>query len=318
MQTEQAPSCEDGRHTTCIHVLDRPARVRQEREVGDDLAPASLCTCACHEDCPLAHEEGGARWPSGCICPGTLRLLEHGEKGGGGTDLAQRLRATRDEAQRASKARRELRQRAQGLSSDEASRLLEEIWVAHGLKVPPAYAKVRLVDSALGSRLDDARTTVDALGGAGRAVGRFVRTVRGRSHDDEPTPRTDYVIETGRDSTEVVVEADAGPRLAALSDKAVFASQAMTALRVVLRDGAGGSIGVYARDADSERPLLLGLIPAAEAAPYRPSLAAAARVGQEAVCRALRVGTRGGRWRLYVLRPLSPDDASGPTGFRNA
>jgi hypothetical protein len=78
---------------------------------------------------------------------------------------------------------------------------------------------------------------------------------------------------------------------------------------VALRDGLEGSIEVWERTPASSASLSrLGLIPPAEAMSYRQPLAAAKRVGQIAVCQAVRMGTRTGGWCLYVHLPLSSDD----------
>jgi hypothetical protein len=307
--------CRDERHTTCIHVLDAVERWPRPYQVTEDLALAALCSCTCHLDCPLADRESAADWPDACQCPATLRLLKrHSAETSAGLDLAQFVRTSVDQSRRKARARQEFRRRAHGLARDEVEELLDQIWPEHGLPVPPAHARPALVEWAMGltSRLDEARTTLDVLEGTGRLIGSIVKMFRNEGQENEPSPyddATDYAIETGRDSVEVVLDADAQPRLTAMTDDAAFASLTVTSATVVLRDGLDGSIEVWERTPASSASLApLGLIPPAQAVSYRQPLAAAKRVGQIAVCRAVRMGTRYGGWRLYVNLPLARDD----------
>ncbi len=309
--------CRDRRHTRCIHVLDGVERWPPPYQITEDLALVALCSCTCHLDCPLADHESAADWPDACQCPGTLSLLKlHSTGKNGGLDLAQVVRTSMDQSRRKARARQELRRRAQGLERAEVEQLLDQIWAEHGLPVPPAHVRPALVDSAIGlrSRLDEARTTVDVLEGTGRWIGSIVKMFRNAGQGNELAPdgdSTDFTIETGRDSVEVSLDADAQPRLTAMSDGAVFASRTMTSAMVVLREGSDGSIEVWERTPTSSASLArLGLIPPAQAMPYRRQLVVAERVGQIAVCRGVRMGTRNGGWRLYVNLPLSSDDLS--------
>ncbi len=219
-----------------------------------------------------------------------------------------------DKGRRRASAREELRRRAHGLERDEVEELLERIWPEHGLPVPPAHVRPMILDRAMGvtSRLEDARTTIDMIEGTGRWIGGIVRLLRNDGNGEEDSPddeATEFTIERGDESVEVNLDAGAQSRLTAMANGAVFASRTVTSAKVALREGPSGLIEVWERSAaSSARPARLGLIPRSEAEPYRQSLAAATRVGQVAVCQALRMGAPKGDWRLHVYLPLSSDD----------
>jgi hypothetical protein len=97
--------CTDGRHTTCIHVLDGVKRWPRPYQITEDLALVALCLCTCHLDCPLADHESAADWPEACQCPGTLRLLKRHSTGSGGLDLAQLVLSSVDQSRRKARAR---------------------------------------------------------------------------------------------------------------------------------------------------------------------------------------------------------------------
>lgn len=304
--------CRSGRHTLCVHVLDAVQWSPAPYEVVGDLTSAALCTCACHLDCPMAAQGRATDWPAVCRCPGTLFRLEREREGRSErSTLGRSVRASLDRSRRTTAAREELRGRAQGLARDDVDRLVVEIWSAHGIPVPPAHARALLVDWAMGltGLFEGARTNLDVLGGTGRVIARLVKAARDDEEAGADEVESEFLVLTGRQSVPVDLDPDVQPLLTALSDRATFASRTATLVPVILHEAAGGEIEVWEHPATGEVSAgRLGLIPGPEAGPFRASLAAASRVGQTAVCDAVRTGSPDGRWRLFVKLPLSERD----------
>ena len=106
--------CEHGDHEECSHSL-RP-RVR-------DRALVSLCTCACHEQCPLGGqtEAPEQQWIDDCACPGSV-------------EKRQREKRTQEVIAGIDFGR--------GKSAEEIERMLRDGYVSRGWEPPKALGWV--------------------------------------------------------------------------------------------------------------------------------------------------------------------------------
>jgi hypothetical protein len=195
--------------------------------------------------------------------------------------------------------------------------MLDVIWREHGLGVPPAPSRPRIVDWAMGhtTRLDEAQTTADVLEGAARWIGGIAKMVVGLARGDEPPhlhEEDEFVIGTGHDYVEVELDPDAEPALRAMGKNPLtFTSRTVAGAFLELREGSDDAVEVWDRPPGSKvGQRRLGELSTAEASPYRRLLAASRRVDQALVCHGLRVASSGGSWRLYVGLPRSSDDRS--------
>jgi hypothetical protein len=191
--------------------------------------------------------------------------------------------------------------------------ILDEEWVRQGLEPPVEPLRGMELDRLLRTssrRIDDARLHADVGMALLKVPFKIASMIQQASNasDDSADPaeverRSIYRIHPKADPVEVNLEAGAQGSLSGFGEDALIALPFLRTDKVELRPGEGGSLEVweYRPSTVKNRPARrLGTIGEEEAAPYRRPVAAAGRVGQTAVCQAMRSTTAEGLFRLHL------------------
>ena len=310
--------CGSGRHDLCVHVLgDAGLLLLAGRDLEElDPGSSSLCLCPCHADCPMTREMNGAGWPELCDCQGTqtIQHFRHSRRDRP-PDVASVLRKSIDRNRKARKARDAVRARAASHDRQDLSTILDEEWTRQGLDPPVEPLRGMELDRLLrpaSRRADNVRLNADV----GLALLRLPFKIAGLFQQSSSAPddpegdvATDerasvFRIRATADPVEVLLDEDAPRRLAHFGADGLFAPSALRADQVELRIGADRSLEVWeftlfgVNRGPSHR---LGTVRAEASGPFLRPTAAAARVGQPAVCNAMRSTTGVGTWRLHLM-----------------
>jgi hypothetical protein len=310
--------CGSGQHDLCVHVLGDPGflLLTGTSIMEFDLDQSKLCPCPCHLDCPMVDQTDAAGWPERCEFPATLAALDLShDRQEDRPDLFAMIRESRDKSRRTRRARAAVGARTAGLDREGIAAMIDVEWSRHGLEPPVEPLRGMEIDRVVrkgSKRLDGARLNVDlglALLKAPFRIAAMLRKTTSASRENDQDRYADehqstYRVRTRADSVEVVLDDGTQARLSGFGADGLFAPSVLRSGDVELRLGAHGVLEVWefgAGPADESQIRRLGTVREGDAGPYRRPVAAAARVGQVAVCTAMRSSTAEGRFRLHLM-----------------
>jgi hypothetical protein len=302
--------CGMGRHTMCIHLVgDIHFRLLTGAAIGD-ISPesSSLCECTCHVGCPMAHQSDGTGWPERCSCEGTATLLRMTGRNKG-LHFSLMLRESLEKSHKKKGAREAVKARGRGLNREALGKLLDEEWTRRGLDPPIEPARGIELDRIVSppTPIAHARSNVELGVGLAKLpfkIAAMFRNLGDTSADPvKADERSVYLIRPKSKPVEVHLDEHAHRLLTHFGDAGLLPLSFLRSGHVSLRLDSTGRIEVWTVDPDdSEKSPAqrIGVISREDSDLYHQPVAAAERVSQLAVCRAVRTTDPDGRFRLHL------------------
>jgi hypothetical protein len=170
---QQTDACRSGQHAECAHRSGmggglNPRRLRFE-------AGAGLCTCICHQSCPVADETRLTvpfrTWRERCTCPGADADRQRLDDAGiDFPDLDELMEERRRQSQASREALQAVRVASGGKTRDEIRQLYIDEMRSRALSVPPDEVIEAHLDWMAGNPLPGLRLAARSLAEVGKAI----------------------------------------------------------------------------------------------------------------------------------------------------
>lgn len=315
--TDALSSCTSGNHDMCVHIVGGTPFLLLTGAGAAAVSPedSSVCQCPCHLGCPLADQDDGSGWPERCECEGTVLMIRlrrgHPDRR---PDIGSTVRKSLEKSHKTRRARKAAEARAAGMDREALGVVLDEEWNKEELSSPIEPLRGMELDRLLRPstrRIDDALLYADV----GLAMVKLPFKIASmfqhasRATDVAPDPaeidrQSVYRIQPRAEAAEVVLDADAVGHLSEFGEDGLFATSVLRTDKVELRIGEHDLLEVWEyvpATADDRTAHRLGYINDEHASSYFRAVAAAERVGQAAVCEAIRSKSTEARFRLHLV-----------------